>query len=491
MDADKLKLYMQLVAHLPLLARVTILRMLQMSPLSKYMDLKTELTVSLIRSFLSPSKPLSISETQRLLNRDPGVKGRIWVANYTAPAPKETSIRDVVIRAIENLNLRQPGNDQGSTPSLPLGNTQCWPDVVPVEAEWVGYRAGATPQSRLPPDLTEAEKYAEMMKEVKGKTTILHLHGGAYFLMDPSTYRPSTKLLANLTGGRCYSVRYRLAPQNPFPAALIDALLSYLNLLYPPLGAFHEAVKPEHVVFSGDSAGGNLCMALTQLLLEFKRTDTKIQWFGQEVSVPLPAGVALSSPWLDLTHSSPSCRTNAEFDYLPMLQGLDETQRPSCPAWPADPPRKMLYCADALVTHPLVTLLAADSWEGCPPVYMSCGWELLADEDKYLARKLYSDGVQVVFEEFEAMPHCFQAVLMGTPVSVRSFDAWAGFIRDVAEKGPVKSVFRTIEAKTLNEVAIDPSGLSPYTEEELRERLRVFAREEPPASAAGDVGMKL
>lgn len=232
-------------------------------------------------------------------------------------------------------------------------------------------------------------------------------------------------------------------------------------------------------------------MALTQLLLELRRTDTKVQWFGQEVSVPLPAGVALSSPWLDLTHSSPSCRTNAEFDYLPMLQGLDETQRPPCPAWPADPPRKMLYCADALVTHPLVTLLAADSWEGCPPVYMSCGWELLADEDKYLARKLHSDGVQVVFEEFQAMPHCFQAVLMGTPVSVRSFDAWAGFIRHVVEKGPGRSVFRTIEAKTLNEVDIDPSALSPYTEEELRERLRVFARERTPASAAGDVGMKL
>lgn len=251
MDADKLKLYMQLIAHLPLLARVAILHLLQMSPLSKYMDLKTELTVSLMRSFLSPSKPLSISETQRLLNRDPGIKGRIWVANYTAPAPKETGIRDVVTRTIAKLHLRQPGNDQDSPPP-PLGDTERWPEVVPVEAEWVGYRAGATPQSRLPPDLTEAEKYAEMMKEVKGKTTILHLHGGAYFLMDPSTYRPSTKLLAKLTGGRCYSVRYRLAPQNPFPAALIDALLSYLNLLYPPLGAFHEAVRPEHVVFSGD-----------------------------------------------------------------------------------------------------------------------------------------------------------------------------------------------------------------------------------------------
>ena len=71
------------------------------------------------------------------------------------------------------------------------------------------------------------------MKECKSPVTVLYFHGGAYYLLDPSTHRPTTKKLAKLTGGRCYSVRYRLAPQNPFPAALLDALVSYLTLLYP------------------------------------------------------------------------------------------------------------------------------------------------------------------------------------------------------------------------------------------------------------------
>lgn len=251
MDAEKIKLFLQLLPQLPLMARVAIFHILQKSPSSKYVDLRTELTVSLIRSFLSPSKPLTITETQELVNRDPGVKGRIWVANYTAPAPKETSIRDAVIRAIED--MRQPDSD--GSPPPPLKDIE-WSDVVPVEAEWTGYRAAATAHSTLPL-LTEAELYVEMMKEVKSKVTVLYLHGGAYIVMDPFTHRPSTKLLAKLTGGRCYSVRYRLAPQNPFPAALIDALLSYLNLLYPPMGAFHDAVKPEHVVFSGDRYVGD------------------------------------------------------------------------------------------------------------------------------------------------------------------------------------------------------------------------------------------
>lgn len=243
MDADRAKMLLTLVSKLPLIARVALLHMLHLSPPSKYVDLRTELTVAVIRSFLTPTKPMTISATQRLLNRDPGVKGRIWIAKYTAPAPPEPSIRDAVIRAVED--MQAPDSGAPSTKDLP------WPDVVPVEAEWTGYRAGATPNSRLPP-ITEAEKYVEMMKEVKSQTTVLYFHGGAYYLMDPATHRAATKKLAKLTGGRCYSVRYRLAPQHPFPSALLDALQSYLALLYPPKGAFHEAVKPEHVVFAGD-----------------------------------------------------------------------------------------------------------------------------------------------------------------------------------------------------------------------------------------------
>lgn len=234
-------------------------------------------------------------------------------------------------------------------------------------------------------------------------------------------------------------------------------------------------------------------MALIQLLLEFKRTDTKIQWHGEEIAIPLPAGAALSSPWMDMTHSSPSCKTNAGFDYLPMLQGIEKIPRPSCAAWPASPPRKMLYCADALITHPLVTLLTARNWEGCPPVYMSTGWELLADEDKFMAAKLHAQGVPIIWEEYEGMPHCFAMILTENPMSRRCFDAWTGFIKLVAEKGPeaIESAFRTIKARTLEEEPRDPAKVAPYTDEEMRERLRSLASGTNTPRAAGDVSAKL
>jgi len=228
--------------RIPLIARVILFHILKWTEQSKYVDLRTEVTVSVIRSFIMPSRPETITATQKRLTRDPGIRGRMWISKYTAPAPApgDTSIRDVVVRAIQGL---WPAGEPAAAVRLP--------DILPVEAEWTGYRAGVGAKARLP-DISEREKYYEMMSEVKTKVTVLYFHGGAYVVMDPATHRATTKKLARLTGGRCYSVRYRLAPQHPFPAALIDALTSYLTLLYPPPGAFHEAVPSEHIVFAGD-----------------------------------------------------------------------------------------------------------------------------------------------------------------------------------------------------------------------------------------------
>ncbi len=114
-----------------------------------------------------------------------------------------------------------------------------------------GTRAGVAGDAVLPP-ISESARYAELRKECKSPAAVLYFHGGAYYLCDPATHRASTKRLSKLSGARVYSVRYRLAPQNPFPAALLDVLVSYFTLLYPPPGAYHDPIKPEHIVFAGD-----------------------------------------------------------------------------------------------------------------------------------------------------------------------------------------------------------------------------------------------
>jgi acetyl esterase/lipase len=451
-----------MLPKVPLMGKTAIYHTLGFSEHSKHWDLRTELTINVLRSFIVDSPPEKVSKIQRMSLRDPGIKGRIWISKVTMPRPEEDEIRQALFKAIEG--MKEPGEAAGGFAE---------PELVPVEAEWTGYRAGATKQS-VELKIPEQQKYAEMMKDVSSLTTILYFHGGAYYLMDPATHRATTKKLARLTKGRCLSVRYRLAPQNPFPAALLDALVSYFTLLYPPAGSFHQPVSPNHIVFSGDSAGGNLCLVLLQTLLEFRRQGLKIHWNGEEREVPLPAGVATCSAWGDITHSSPSCESNRTYDYLP-ARSVHPTgmEFPPCSIWPTNPPRKNLYAEDALLCHPLVSPLIAKSWEGSCPLYIGTGQELLTDEDKHIAMKAASQGVKVVFEEYAAMPHCFAMVLETLPASKMFFSNWAAFISQVVERPEsVETKGTRIVPRTLEELSVDVKGLSTFTEEEVLERMR-------------------
>ncbi|KUJ20561.1 uncharacterized protein LY89DRAFT_578790 [Mollisia scopiformis] len=473
MESSPLPLVKAFLPKVPLIGRTAVSHTLGFSEHSKHWDLRTELIVNVLRSFIVDSPPVSVSRTQRLSLRDPGVKGRIWISRFTIPKPEEDDIRQALFEAIEE--CKEPG-------SLPKGYQE--PETVPVEAEWTGYRAGATKQS-AELKISEEQKYKEMMREVTAPTTILYFHGGAYYLMDPASHRPTCKKLARLTQGRCFSVRYRLAPQNPFPAALLDALVSYFSLLYPPPGSFHEAVEPQHIVFSGDSAGGNLCLVLVQTLLILRRQGRKIHWNGQEREVPLPAAVAVCSPWLDITHSSPSCDTNGRYDYLPpSTKNPEGMEYPPCKIWPASPPRKNLYADDGLLCHPLVSPITAKSWEGSCPLYIETGEELLTDEDQYVAMKAASQNVPVVYEQYETMPHCFAMVVSDLPAAKKFFNNWAAFITQAVEHPEeIKTKGTIIAPKTLNERGVEVASLSTFKEDEIlarmNERVRNFNPKQP------------
>lgn len=498
MSPETRQLLTILLARAPLIAHVILKRLLGFSTPSYYLTLRSELTVAILQTYNRPRADQSITSIQRFLSHDSGVRGKIWVAKTTSPvveAHDAVALLTTVQGAIDA--LVEPGTPPLQAPHFVM------PNVVPVEAEWTGFRRDATLDSTLP-DISEFGKFDALMRDTTRPITILYFHGGAYCLLDPSTHRPATSRLARLTGGRVYSVRYRLAPQNPFPSALVDALVSYLNLLYPAddNDIHHEPVKPAHIVFAGDSAGGNLCLSLLQLLLQLRRSDPKgmatVRWQGQDVPLPLPAGIALNSPWLDITQSSPSWDDQQvlEFDYLPPPSVLRQNQPAACAAWPASPIRASMYCADAALTHPLASVVAARSWQGSPPIWMCTGWEPLATEIRWMARKLQGDGVVgVALEQYEAMPHCFAIVLGNTPEARRCFHGWADFIAKVTNYDYDEeerkftsddqmicdmnlkqdylpdSRFVTIKAKTVREVDININDLTSIGEEEMRQRV--------------------
>ncbi|KJZ74595.1 hypothetical protein HIM_05945 [Hirsutella minnesotensis 3608] len=459
--------------QLPLIVRVALAHALNLSETAPYLDLRSAVIVAVLRSMCAPgpSKPISVSKIQKLSVRDAGVKGRIWVSTYASPVPPEDGAREALGRAMASLMPRRDYPEQDGIPDI----MRRVPECTPVEAEWTGYRAGAGRDDPPPAGMSERSKYDALMKECGQPTTILYLHGGACFLLDPASHRPTTKKLAKLTSGRCYSVRYRLAPKHPFPAALLDAFVSYLTLLYPPPDAYHEPVRPEHIVFAGDSAGGNLSMSLLQLLLELRRLGQPVSWHGEERRVPLPAAVACNSPWMDVTSSSPAFYGDAPyvFDYIPKPAHLARNAVMPCDIWPANPPREHLYVTADLADHPLTSPITAGNWDGAPPVYMCTGWELLAWEVKVAAKRLAVQGVPVVFEEYEAMPHCFAMVLTETSASRRCFAAWSSFIR-AAVANPISIAPRAtyIKAKTLDEEPLRFDNLGDVSLGEIRDQVK-------------------
>ncbi|KAI4196390.1 MAG: hypothetical protein LQ350_006576 [Teloschistes chrysophthalmus] len=469
MDTSPSALLRLFVPRIPFLAKTALWHSLWLSPTSSKWDLRTEMTVRIIRSLFDSPEPTPISKQQRWSLKDPGIKGKMWISKVAFAAPEEEDIRDIMVDAIESM---KEGDGVYKIPA-----------ILPLEAEWTGYRANVR-HDRPRPDLSEAQHYEKLMSDVASPVTILYFHGGAHFMMDPSSHRIPTSRLAQLTGGRCLSVRYRLAPQNPFPCALLDAFHAYLSLLYPPRDSFHKPVAPHNIVFAGDSAGGNLTFALCQLILHINRSSTKpsLKFNARSIDLPLPlpAGVTGTSPWVDMTRCMPSVVSNAQYDYLPPPISTEQVRKfPRDELWPTDPPRGDLYCDLSMLCHPLVSPLAAKDWTGSCPMFFVYGEETLTDEGKSVASLAAQQGVSVVWEQFEAMPHCFSMIFEHLEAGRRGFKDWADFCTQVASKTDVKEKARKIEtkgtwfaAKSCKETDRDVTSLAVCSREEVADRMK-------------------
>jgi len=122
---------------------------------------------------------------------------------------------------------------------------------------------------------------------------MLYLHGGGYTCGSIEYARGFASVLSAECGMRVLTVEYGLAPENPYPAAVNDALMAYDKLT-------SSGVEPSKIVLVGESAGGGLCYAL---LLKLRERGSV-----------MPAGVIAISPWVDLTLSGDSYLHNREAD---------------------------------------------------------------------------------------------------------------------------------------------------------------------------------
>lgn len=356
----------------------------------------------------------------------------------------------------------------------------------------MGNRGGVA--SNTPePLISELGKLKALESECQANFTILYFHGGGFYFSSPAQYRVSTCRLARKTKARVAAIRYRLSPQNLFPGALLDCLVSYASLVYPLPGSTHSVVPANRIILAGDSAGGNLCFGLTKVLLELGKKKQPLLFHGQEILLPLPAGLAVCSAWGECCDMMPSWHNPDALDIYgsinpALLQGF-----PTDDIWPSTPPREHLYCSASMLDHELVSPAAIKDWTGAPPMWFTCGsLERNIDGNKAIASQAAKCGVTVQWNQYEGMFHEFMVIVSNFPQTTHCYDNWARACAELADAKMEKShavSFNMPDCKDIVELG-DVADLSPLPFDEMRRRMRV-ANSEREIFTGGKVKSKL
>ena len=151
-------------------------------------------------------------------------------------------------------------------------------------------------------------------------------------------------------------------------------------------------------------------------------SDVPLPW-----TCRMPAGVAMQSPGFDHQEDGfPSWYQNVTFDLFPDVNPTIQPGFLADAAWPTDPPRANFYCDASVLCHPLVSPVAAKSWTGAPPMYIGIGsTERNVDSTKIVAQTAARQGVKVIWDEYELMPHNRSMVLRSYPQSAKCHESWA------------------------------------------------------------------
>jgi acetyl esterase/lipase len=205
----------------------------------------------------------------------------------------------------------------------------------------------------------------------RGSAIVLYFHGGGFISCGLRTHRRLVSRISTATGAPVLHVDYRQLPGATLAQTVDDCLTVYLGLL-------DDGHPPDRIVLAGDSAGGYLAFAVAHRAL----AD----------GLPVPAGIAALSPWIDLTCSHSTGHRNARADaYLPVKK-LAQISRLLAPA-----------------EDPLLGLLDADL-TGMPPTLIQVGSnEVLRCDAELMAARLTASDVECALHIWDRQVHVFQA----------------------------------------------------------------------------------
>lgn len=220
---------------------------------------------------------------------------------------------------------------------------------------------------------------------------LLQLHGGGFRIGRPEFESLFAEALAKRCQIEVVVPQYRLAPEGPFPAGLVDA--------HESLQALREEVGDAPLIVGGDSAGGGLAAALGVLCAGG--------------AGPRIDGLVLLSPWLDVRVSAPSYASNAASDPMFSRESADIAAE--------------LYLQGFDAAHPLASPLLAEI-SAYPPTLISVGTgEVLFDDSRLFHAKLLAAGADSRISAIDGMNHV--AVIQGltNPGAAETFEEVVAF----------------------------------------------------------------
>jgi len=274
-------------------------------------------------------------------------------------------------------------------PTMPLDELRRmfdhWGDVTgePRGVDYIEVDAGGVPALWAIPKNSTADRVVQCT------------HGGGYVTGSMYTHRKLYGHFAKAIGCRALIPDYRRAPEHVHPAPVDDATRCYRWLL-------DQDVKPQHIAFTGDSAGGAL--AVTTLLR------------AREQRLPSPAATMPLSPWLDMEATAPTYDSNRDRDALvqrEIVLGMAGT-------FLGEGGNRR----DALA-NPLLADL-----RGLPPMYIQVGGdETLLDDSRALADKARRAGVDVTLEIEPEMQHVYHFLAGSAPEADAAIGRLAAWVR--------------------------------------------------------------
>ncbi len=208
--------------------------------------------------------------------------------------------------------------------------------------------------------------------ESKDNRVVLYLHGGGYMIGSNTGYREFASRMARAAQARVLLINYRLAPENPFPAAVDDAVMAYRYLL-------DQGVSAEQLMVAGDSAGGGLTVATLVAL--------------RDGGSPMPACATCFSPWVDLAGEGDSAQPGAVDDPMIAIEGLQDMGT--------------TYAGEDL-RNPLASPLYANL-SGLPPLQVFVGTrEILLSDATRIVDQAQSAGVDASLNVGDGLIHVWQ-----------------------------------------------------------------------------------